>query len=707
MKKTLSLALVAAMTCLAAVISTAPAADAAVLTYTGCLDSRFNVVVQVAPGDSPSSPCRGGPSEIIRFSSGDLTSLSAGTGLNGGGANGDISVALAPSFRLPQTCAADQGAAWNGSSWACASFTSQAAFNSLISLLGTAGTINQGSNPVQWTKLKGVPAGLADGVDDAGPAYSAGFGLVLNGTQFNVEPGQVQRRVVDGCAEGSSIRTIAQDGSVTCQGNSAYTAGEGLALSGSEFSVIDGGVTQAKLSFDPTTQVEFDSLTQLLSDVGTINDSDNPVDWTKLKNVPTGFADGQDDAGLTSVSAGTGLSGSGTGGDPLQIASSYRSPQSCTSGQVPKWNGTLWACGNDNEGSGGGLASHTPAANDLSTLDSAGFVGEFSAITVGADGLGLVSYYAATNQDLKIAHCQNVPCTSATNSTLDDQVFGYTSLAIGADGLGLISYRSGGLKVAHCDNVACTSASTSTLDNPGFVGEYTSLAIGVDGLGLVAYNDEFNGDLKVAHCQDVACTSASTSTLDSAGFVGRHTSLTMGADGLGIISYADQTNGDLKVAHCQNIACTSASTSTLDSAGVVGTSTSLTTGADGLGLISYGDQTGSGLKVAHCQDVACSSASTSRVANAPAVGVWISLTIGADGLGLISYRGGGLTVAHCQNLACTSASTSIVDSISVADTSLTIGADGLGLVSYWDGANGNLKVAHLSNAFGVPYFRRR
>ena len=34
-----------------------------------------------------------------------------------------------------------------------------------------------------------------------------------------------------------------------------------------------------------------------LDTAGSINDTGNPVDWTKLKSVPTGFADGTDDAG--------------------------------------------------------------------------------------------------------------------------------------------------------------------------------------------------------------------------------------------------------------------------------------------------------------------------------------------------------------------------------------------------------------------------
>jgi hypothetical protein len=36
--------------------------------------------------------------------------------------------------------------------------------------LGTVGTLNDGSNPVDWTRLKGVPGDFADGVDDMGGA---------------------------------------------------------------------------------------------------------------------------------------------------------------------------------------------------------------------------------------------------------------------------------------------------------------------------------------------------------------------------------------------------------------------------------------------------------------------------------------------------------------------------------------------------------
>jgi len=88
-------------------------------------------------------------------------------------------------------------------------------------------------------------------------------------------------------------------------------------------------------------------------------------------------------------------------------------------------------------------------------------VGRDTSITIGADGLGLISYYDATNDDLKVAHCSDTNCTAATITTLDStgDVGRDTSITIGADGLGLISYYdydNEDLKVAHCENAFCS-----------------------------------------------------------------------------------------------------------------------------------------------------------------------------------------------------------------------------------------------------------
>ena len=47
------------------------------------------------------------------------------------------------------------------------------------------------------------------------------------------------------------------------------------------------------------------------------------------------------------------------------------------------------------------------------------------------------------------------------------------------------------LKVAHCDDISCSSATTFTLDSSGYVGYYTSITTGADGLGLISYFDVY------------------------------------------------------------------------------------------------------------------------------------------------------------------------------------------------------------------------
>jgi len=117
----------------------------------------------------------------------------------------------------------------------------------------------------------------------------------------------------------------------------------------------------------------------------------------------------------------------------------------------------------------GALQSSSIVQNTLSTVDSAGDVGQYTSIAIGADGLPVIAYFANGIFDLKVAKCANAACTAGT-STL------------------------------------------STVDLPGSLGLHSSIAVGADGLPVIAYYNGANNDLRVAKCTNTAC-SGGTSTL--------------------------------------------------------------------------------------------------------------------------------------------------------------------------------------------------
>ena len=165
-------------------------------------------------------------------------------------------------------------------------------------------------------------------------------------------------------------------------------------------------------------------------------------------------------------------------------------------------------------GSGGGLVAGTLSRLGFSTttVDSTGNVGLYTSATVGTDGLPLVSYFDMTDWDLEVVHCGNAGCSAGNTITTVDSTGdpgSYGSITVGADGLPLISYLGsslGGLKVAHCGNAACSASNTiTTVDSTGNVGQYTSVTVGADGLPVISYYDDTNDDLKVAHCSNRLC----------------------------------------------------------------------------------------------------------------------------------------------------------------------------------------------------------
>jgi hypothetical protein len=158
-----------------------------------------------------------------------------------------------------------------------------------------------------------------------------------------------------------------------------------------------------------------------------------------------------------------------------------------------------------------------------------------------------MSYFDQTNETLKVAHCNDAPCSSATLTKIGPTAvdIGATSIAIGVDGLPIIAFydiRAGDLWTIHCANTACTSSTSATnLRNSDDVGDSASITIGLDGLPLIAYVDSTNLFNYVDRCTNISCTASTSQWL--ANTTGLDTAITIGSDGLPLVAAVGQFGG--------------------------------------------------------------------------------------------------------------------------------------------------------------------
>ena len=363
----------------------------------------------------------------------------------------------------------------------------------------------------------------------------------------------------------------------------------------------------------------------------------------------------------------------------------------------------------------------------ITAVDTGGNVGEHISIAIGADGLPLIAYYDASNGDLKAVHSEDVACTQATISTLDGagvlakDVGQYTSIAIGGDGVPVISYYNatdGDLRFARCVDMACTSVAQSTVDSIGDVGQYSSIAIGDDGLPIMSYYNATNGDLKVAHCESpFTCFAATITTLDGVGppeDVGQYSSIIGGLPPQ--IAYRDSTNFVLKSVRCGQIDC---------GPGGFGNEMQIAVTADAVNIsVMRGEDGGSvysysvkdlifGPVVGKCFFGPCrtNGGGITRLTTLHFNGAKsVSMTFGSDGNPIISYgefSHDDLRMVHCLRSDCNDNDPNTTDhnhftvdrTGHVGDYSaIAVGSDGLPVIAYYDATNKDLKVAHCSRA---------
>lgn len=343
------------------------------------------------------------------------------------------------------------------------------------------------------------------------------------------------------------------------------------------------------------------------------------------------------------------------------------------------------------------------------------------AVAIGADGLALVSYLDHQAGTLRVAHCVDVACTAATSNVVDSVgEGGYgSSVAIGPDGLAVISYLTTGgvyepgsgvfqVKVAHCQDVACTTATVKTVD-PGVVAPTaTAVVIGGDGLPLVGYMERRDqgrpAQFVLAHCGDLDCSRLSGLVTRDAGD-DTVPALAVGPDGLAVAAWADAPAGHvqtrLRVGRCGDPLCGSMSPVTSIETGMDrrGASHAIAIGADGATLVSYRTPQ---LMLARCGATASTAGCTSTMVDAGTDQGASAVQVGDDGLPVVIYHDFTnrlLRAAHCSAAACGATNkATITNTGHSASFAATIGTDGLPLVVFADFAYSDLMAAHCGNA---------
>jgi hypothetical protein len=341
-----------------------------------------------------------------------------------------------------------------------------------------------------------------------------------------------------------------------------------------------------------------------------------------------------------------------------------------------------------------------PVSTSIAGLGA--FSGSLTSLAVGSDGLPVIAHRDFATDLLQVTRCGNPACTAGNTTTTADTTPGagyYPSITIGADGLPVISHMDSaaqGLRITRCGNAACSQGNVSTLaDDPAnSVGSRSSIAIGVDGLPVVAHHDATAVALRVSKCADAACAAATESTTldDPLVMDGYEPSIAIGADGFPVIVHHAFFDSALRVTKCGNAACTAGNISTTiaDNVDPVGGS-AIAVGQDGRPVISHRVAGSGGLRVTACGNAACTAGNITTTVDDPVnpVGEYNSMAIGWDGLPVISHFeavANRLRVTKCGNATCTADNITTISDNPAASvgffTSLAIGADGVPIVAH-------------------------
>jgi hypothetical protein len=599
---------------------------------------------------------------------GTVTSVASGTGLSGGPITAAGTLSIANPFRLPQSCVNGQIAKYNTSTqlWECATDNGgNGTVANVAAGTGLAGGPVTTSGTLAIAPAFALPQSCANGQYTRYNGASSVWECVTPAVVTNVATGPgltggpITSTGTVGLASTQLLPTIAcSNNQIPKWSGSAWLCAS--ATTGGSAGTVTNIATGTGLTGGPITGAGTIGLTpgQLLPTVACA--TDQTVQWSGTAWVCAPSLQTQ----LTSCPIVGQVPQVGLGGSIVcgslphtftKINGSSRSSVAVTADGLPVisyYDGAMKVIKCGSVSCSGG--------NTDSTVDST-FVGSFSSIAVPADGLPVIGY-SAGGGGLKVAKCGNAACSSGNTVTTVDSLGGfYPTLAISVDGFPVISHYDAAayqIRVVKCGDATCSAANLvlTTVAFSAFDVESTSMAVPADGLPVISYFDRNTTALKVFKCGTASCNNFNTlTTVATVDYDGVDSAIAVSANGLPIVSYVDYGIGVLSFLKCGNATCSSGNTLlTIDGSGAG--RPSIVVPADGLPVISY---LGFGytLKVAKCGNANCDASNTlsiiGNVGNSAALQT--SIVVPVDGRPVIAYYdsvSGDAKVVKCSNTSC-------------------------------------------------------
>jgi len=144
-------------------------------------------------------------------------------------------------------------------------------------------------------------------------------------------------------------------------------------------------------------------------------------------------------------------------------------------------------------------------------------VGTYTSVTTSIiDGTAIVAYFDETNQNLKLAKCSNLVCSTAAITVVATKTGKWSSITLGLGNTPIISFvdfTNYTLSIVQCNNDICSSPVLHIVDQQ-VSQTSTSVFPASDGLVMTSYQS-LNGKLKLVKCNDVSCFSTTSNVASS------------------------------------------------------------------------------------------------------------------------------------------------------------------------------------------------